>query len=273
MSDDAVTTPDQGNPEDGVRAVVAGKALEQWPADLYIPPEALEVVLESFEGPLDLLLYLIRKQNIDILDLPVADITRQYMHYIDLMQRMRLDLAADYLVMATMLAEIKSRMLLPRPDSEEEEDEEDPRAALIKRLQEYERFKNAAETLDDRPRLERDLYLVYARVEDPDPPKVEAKVDLDDLVAAMRSAMMAEARRQHLQMVPETLSVRERMTQILDRVRSGEYVALGDFFTSEEGRKGLVVSFIAILELIRDGILTVVQNEAFSQIHVKAKSA
>ena len=140
MSDDAVANPDQGNPEEGLRAVVAGKALEQWPADLYIPPEALEVVLESFEGPLDLLLYLIRKQNIEILDLPVADITRQYMHYIDLMQRMRLDLAADYLVMATMLAEIKSRMLLPRPDPEEE-DEGDPRAALIKRLQEYERFK------------------------------------------------------------------------------------------------------------------------------------
>ena len=272
MSDDALTPSDQISADDGVRAVVSGKALEQWPADLYIPPEALEVVLESFEGPLDLLLYLIRKQNIDILNLPVADITRQYMQYIDLMQRMRLDLAADYLVMATMLAEIKSRMLLPRPDPEEE-DEEDPRAALIKRLQEYERFKNAAETLDDRPRLERDLYLVYARVEDPDPPKVEARVELDDLVAAMRSAMMSAARRQHLQMVPETFSVRERMTQILDRVRSGEYVALGDFFTSEEGRKGLVVSFIAILELVRDDILTVAQNEAFSQIHVKAKSA
>ena len=190
MNDDAITPPDLASADDGVRAVVAGKALEQWPVDLYIPPEALEVVLESFEGPLDLLLYLIRKQNIDILNLPVADITRQYMQYIDLMQRMRLDLAADYLVMATMLAEIKSRMLLPRPDPEEE-DEEDPRAALIKRLQEYERFKNAAETLDDRPRLERDLYLVYARVEDPDPPKVEARVDLDDLFVAMRSAMMA----------------------------------------------------------------------------------
>lgn len=272
MNDDAITPPDLASEDDGVRAVVAGKALEQWPSDLYIPPEALEVVLESFEGPLDLLLYLIRKQNIDILNLLVADITRQYMQYIDLMQRMRLDLAADYLVMATMLAEIKSRMLLPRPDPEEE-DEDDPRAVLIKRLQEYERFKNAAESLDDRPRLERDLYLVHARVEDPDPPKVQARVDLDDLVAAMRSAMMAAARHQHLQMVPETFSVRERMTQILDRVRSGEYVALADFFTSEEGRKGLVVSFIAILELVRDGILTVAQNEAFSQIHVKAKSA
>ncbi|HCK76264.1 MAG TPA: segregation/condensation protein A [Gammaproteobacteria bacterium] len=271
MSEDAVQVRDRGDLQSGARAKVAGKALEQWPADLYIPPEALEVVLESFEGPLDLLLYLIRKQNIDILDLPIADITRQYVHYIDLMQRMRLDLAADYLVMATMLAEIKSRMLLPRPDPEND-DEEDPRAALIKRLQEYERFKSAAENLDNRPRLERDLYLVFARVEDPDPPKIETRVELDDLVAAMRSAMLSAARRQHLQIVPETLSVRERMGQILDRVRSGEYVALGDFFTSEEGRKGLVVSFIAILELVRDGILTVAQNEAFSQIHVKVKS-
>jgi len=272
MSDEVLRPPASGVPSGSTRAVVGGKALEQWPEDLYIPPEALEVVLERFEGPLDLLLYLIRKQNIDILDLPVADVTRQYMHYIDLMQRMQLDLAADYLVMATMLAEIKSRMLLPRPDPEDDDDE-DPRAALIKRLQEYERFKNAAENLDGRPRLERDLYLVYARVEDPDPPKVETRVELDDLVAAMRSAMLSAARREHLHMVPETFSVRDRMGQILDRVRSGDYVALSDFFTSEEGRKGLVVSFIAILELVRDGVLTVAQNDAFSQIHVKAKSA
>ncbi|MEK9941022.1 MAG: ScpA family protein [Gammaproteobacteria bacterium] len=257
---------------DAPRAVVAGKLVEQWPQDLYIPPEALEVVLEGFEGPLDLLLYLIRRQNIDILDLPVADITRQYMQYIEVMQQMRLDLAGDYLVMATMLAEIKSRMLLPRPGPDEE-DEEDPRAVLIRRLQEYERFKNAAETLDDRPRLERDLYLVYARVEDPDPPKVEAQVALTDLVEAMRAAMRAAARRQHLQMVPETLSVRERMGQILERVRSGEYVAIGDFFTPEEGRMGLVVSFIAILDLVRDGILSVTQSGEFAPIHVRVKSA
>jgi len=271
MTDEKVNGTEGEAPDNSVRAVVGGKALEQWPADLYIPPEALEVVLESFAGPLDLLLYLIRRQNIDILDLPVADITRQYTQYIDLMQQMRLDLAADYLVMATMLAEIKSRMLLPRPELDEEE--EDPRATLIRRLQEYERFKNAAENLDERPRVERDLYLVYARVEDPDPPKEETRVELTDLVTAMRAAMLSASRREHLQMVPETLSVRERMGQILERVRSGEYVSLQDFFTPEEGRKGLVVSFIAILELVRDDVLAVTQNEAFDQIHVKVKSA
>ncbi|MDG1192680.1 MAG: segregation/condensation protein A, partial [Arenicellales bacterium] len=158
MSSKTVTKADQADALQSATAVVGGKPLEQWPKDLYIPPEALEVVLESFQGPLDLLLYLIRKQNIDILNLPIADITRQYTHYIDLMQQMRLDLAGDYLVMATMLAEIKSRMLLPRPDPDEE-DEDDPRAVLIRRLQEYERFKNAAESLDMRPRLERDLHL------------------------------------------------------------------------------------------------------------------
>jgi len=163
-------------------------------------------------------------------------------------------------------------MLLPRPGPGEEE-EEDPRAALIKRLQEYERFRNAAENLDDRPRVERDLYLVYARVEDPNPPKEETRVDLEDLVTAMRSAMLSAARREHLQMVPETLSVRERMAQILERVRSGEYVSLQDFFSPDEGRKGLVVSFIAILELVRDNVLAVTQNEPFAPIHVKVKSA
>ena len=272
MTDSTINSAGTSEARSNVRAIVDGRALEQWPQDLYIPPEALEVVLEGFEGPLDLLLYLIRRQNIDILDLPIADVTRQYMQYIDLMQQMRLDLAGDYLVMATMLAEIKSRMLLPRPDPDDEDDE-DPRAALIRRLQEYERFKNAAETLDGRPRLERDLYLVYASVEDPDPPKIEAQVGLHDLVEAMRSAMRAAARRQHLQMVPETLSVRERMGQILERVRSGEYVAISDFFTPEEGRMGLVVSFIAILELVRDGILSVTQNGDFAPIHVKVKPA
>ena len=253
------------------RAVVAGEALQSWPEDLYIPPDALEVILDAFEGPLDLLLYLIRRQNIDILDLPVAEITRQYMEYVELMRRLRLDLAADYLVMATMLVEIKSRMLLPRPESDEE-DEEDPRAALVRRLQEYERFRGAAEKLDQRPRLERDLYLVYAAVDDPEPPKVEARVELQDLIAAMGTAMLSADRRRHLQLVPETLSVRERMAQIIERVRSGEYVRLQDFFSPEEGRKGLVVSFIAVLELVRDGVLVVIQNEPFAPIHVKAAS-
>ncbi len=250
--------------------LVAGEALQSWPEDLYIPPDALEVILEAFQGPLDLLLYLIRKQNIDILDIPVAEITRQYMEYVELMRRLHLDLAAEYLVMAAMLAEIKSRMLLPRPEIEDE-DAEDPRAVLVRRLQEYERFRGAAEQLDSRPRLERDLYIAYARIDDPDPPKIESRVDLNDLVAAMKAAMLSAHRRQHLQLVPETLSVRDRMSRIMDRVRSGEYVDLKEFFDPDEGRMGLVVSFIAVLELVRDGVLTVIQNDPSAPIHVKSK--
>ncbi|HHZ72399.1 MAG TPA: SMC-Scp complex subunit ScpB [Gammaproteobacteria bacterium] len=240
--------------------LVAGEALQSWPEDLYIPPDALEVILDAFQGPLDLLLYLIRKQNIDILDIPVAEITRQYMEYVELMRRLHLDLAAEYLVMAAMLAEIKSRMLLPRPEVEDE-DGEDPRAVLVRRLQEYERFRSAAEQLDSRPRLERDLYVAYARIDDPDPPKIESLVDLDDLVEAMKVAMLSAHRRKHLQLVPETLSVRDRMGRIMERVRSGEYVDLKEFFDPDEGRMGLVVSFIAVLELVRDGVLIIIQND------------
>ena len=232
--------------------LVAGEALQSWPEDLYIPPDALEVILDAFQGPLDLLLYLIRKQNIDILDIPVAEITRQYMEYVELMRRLHLDLAAEYLVMAAMLAEIKSRMLLPRPEVEDE-DGEDPRAVLVRRLQEYERFRSAAEQLDSRPRLERDLYVAYARIDDPDPPKIESLVDLDDLVEAMKVAMLSAHRRKHLQLVPETLSVRDRMGRIMERVRSGEYVDLKEFFDPDEGRMGLVVSFIAVLNWCATG--------------------
>ena len=272
MTEEDVPSVNEQASEPKQRALVAGEVLQSWPEDLYIPPDALEVILEAFQGPLDLLLYLIRKQNIDILEIPVADITRQYMEYVELMQRLRLDLAAEYLVMAAMLAEIKSRMLLPRPEMLEDGDEEDPRAVLVRRLQEYERFRNAADELDARPRLERDLYLAYARVDDPTPPKVETSVDLASLVDAMRSAMLSAQRRQHLQLVPEALSVRERMGRILERVRSGEYARLEDFFDPDEGRMGLVVSFIAVLELVRDGLLVVAQNELLAPIHIKIKS-
>ncbi len=251
--------------------LVGGKALQTWPEDLYIPPDALEVILEGFQGPLDLLLYLIRKQNIDILDIPIAEITRQYMEYVELMRQLHLDLAAEYLVMAAMLAEIKSRMLLPQPEIEDE-DAEDPRAVLVRRLQEYERFRGAAEQLDSRPRLERDLYIAYARVDDPDPPKVESLVNLNDLVEAMKVAMLGAHRRKHLQLVPEALSVRDRMSRIMDRVSSGEYVDLKEFFDTEEGRMGVVVSFIAVLELVRDGVLIVVQNDLSAPIHVRSKT-
>ena len=192
------------------------------------------------------------------------------MEYVELMRRLHLDLAAEYLVMAAMLAEIKSRMLLPRPEVEDE-DGEDPRAVLVRRLQEYERFRSAAEQLDSRPRLERDLYIAYARIDDPDPPKIESLVDLDDLVEAMKVAMLSAHRRKHLQLVPETLSVRDRMGRIMERVRSGEYVDLKEFFDPDEGRMGLVVSFIAVLELVRDGVLIIIQNDPGAPIHVKSK--
>ncbi len=253
------------------RATVAGEALHEFPADLYIPPDALEVILEAFEGPLDLLLYLIRKQNIDILDIPVAEITRQYMAYLEVMQRLRLDLAAEYLVMAAMLAEIKSRMLLPR-HAQDDGEEEDPRAVLVSRLQEYERFRDAAEQLDERPRLERELYLVQTRVEDPQPVNDETVVDLRQLLGAMQEAMLRADRRKDLRLVPEQLSVRERMNQVLERIRSGEYVRMEELFTAEEGRAGLVVCFIAILELVRDRVIVVVQAGPFSPVHVKSAS-
>ena len=270
MGKDVSSKQDQENSDDERVALIAGETLTKWPNDLYIPPDALEIVLEDFEGPLDLLLYLIRRQNINILDLPVANITKQYMQYIELMNFMRLDLAADYLVMATILTEIKSRMLLPRPESTED-DSEDPRVELIKRLQEYEIFKDAAQKLDARPRLDRDLYLAYARIEDPEPNNVEATVDMNDLVEAMRKVIIMTARRQNLHVNREALSVKDRMSQILEKVRGGDYVSLSDFFSANEGRQGLVVSFIAVLELVRDRILVLSQNEPFSIIHVKAK--
>ncbi|GJL84152.1 MAG: segregation and condensation protein A [marine bacterium B5-7] len=255
------------------RAVmVRGEAFEKWPQDLFIPPDALEVILESFQGPLDLLLYLIRRNNLDILDIPVAEITRQYVVYVEVMRRIRLDLAAEYLLMAALLAEIKSRMLIPRSPSGEEEEEEDPRAALVRRLQEYERFREAAIHLEDRPREERDLFVVRARFDDESPPIPEIPVTVEQLVSAYRQAMLNARRTQHLIVGRETLSLRERMTQILDKLGSRRHMRLEDLFTHEEGRMGLVVSFVAVLELSRDHMLRVVQNEPFAPIHIQAIS-
>ncbi len=270
-ADQARATADGEGVDDDLprRAIVRGEIFAKWPQDLFIPPDALEVILESFQGPLDLLLYLIRRQNIDILDIPVAEITRQYVEYVELMRRMRLDLAAEYLVMAAMLAEIKSRMLIPRPASEDE-DEEDPRAALVRRLQEYERFREAAVAIDERPREERDLMVAHARFDDHDPPVPEVEVDISQLVEAYRRAMLAAKRQQNFIIGRETLSLRERMTQILDKLRDTGTLRLEDLFTPTEGRMGLVVSFVAILELSRDHMLRVVQNEPFAPIHVQA---
>lgn len=248
-----------------------GEAFTKIPEDLYIPPEALRVFLEAFQGPLDLLLYLIKKQNLDILDIPIAKITRQYMEYVELMQEIQLELAAEYLVMAAMLAEIKSRLLLPRPASEEEEEGGDPRAELVRRLQEYERFKTAAETLSEQPRLGRDFFT--ADVDTPDfqeAPQIP-DVALPDLLSALKDVMLrAKLNADHL-IERETLSIRERMTLVLSTVSADHFVEFGKLFTPEEGKMGVVVTFIAILELVRQSLIEVIQSEAFAPIHVKAR--
>ena len=234
-------------------ALVQGQPMTQLPLDLYIPPDALEVILEQFEGPLDLLLYLIRKQNLDILEVHVSEIVDQYMQYIELMQALQLELAAEYMVMAAMLAEIKSRMLLPR-HSEDGEDgtEEDPRAELIRRLQEYERFRTAAEELDELPRLERDIFT--ARIDAPEriAERVHPEVDMRELMLAMASVIRRAERFEHHEVSREQLSTRERMSQVLEKLQAGHFVPFRQLFTPEEGKLGVVVTFLAILELIKE---------------------
>ncbi|MGD8629231.1 MAG: ScpA family protein [Gammaproteobacteria bacterium] len=251
-------------------AVVRGRALESLPKDLYIPPQALEVILESFEGPLDLLLYLIRKENLDIVDIPIADVTRQYVEYIELMQEMQLELAGEYLVMSALLAEIKSRMLLPRPPSAEEGEEEDPRAELIRRLQEYERYKQAAEDVDALPRLGRDVFQAEAEGPEQKIIRLPPEVDLKDLVAAFQQVMQRASMYAHHHVQMESLSVRERMSSILARVSPEGFTAFSDLFTVTEGRMGVVVSFLAVLELMKESLIELTQSEPFAPIHVKA---
>lgn len=250
-------------------AVVRGEPQFQLPKDLYIPPDALEVFLEAFEGPLDLLLYLIRKQNLDILEIPIARITEQYMRYIALMQELRLELAAEYLVMAAMLAEIKSRMLLPRHESAEE-DEIDPRAELIRRLQEYERFKLAAEALDALPRSGRDTFGAEVAA----PPRASLaplpEVELDALLQALQDVLRRADLFTSHHVTRESLSLRERMTQVLERLSAEHFTAFSAFFDVSEGRAGVVVSFMAVLELLKQGLIQIVQAEPMAPIHVKA---
>lgn len=249
-------------------AIVQGQPLTQVPKDLYIPPDALEVILEAFEGPLDLLLYLIRRQNLDILDIPIAEITKQYMGYIELLKELQFELAAEYLVMAAILAEIKSRMLLPRPV--DDEDDDDPRAELVRRLQEYERFKQAAEDIDDLPREGRDWVVANAHMVDRKVIQIPPEVDLDDMLAALRDVLgRAELFSSH-QVQMEPLSVRERMTSIMDRLRSNPYLEFQHFFTPEEGRMGVVVTFLAMMELTRERVIDIIQNEPMGQIYLKA---
>ncbi len=251
-------------------ALVYGEAFTELPQDLYIPPDALEVFLEAFEGPLDLLLYLIRKQNIDILDIPVAEITRQYMGYVELMKAVHLELAAEYLVMAAMLAEIKSRMLLPR-SSEASEEEEDPRAELIRRLQEYERFKQAAEELDALPRLGRDLHVAELPAPEARARTLLPEVCLDEVLLAMAEVMRRAELFESHQVTRELLSTRERMSEVLARLQGGGFVAFVALFAVEEGKLGVVVTFMAILELVKESLVELVQNEPFAPIHVRLR--
>ncbi len=249
-------------------ALVQGEPLTVVPQDLYIPPDALEVILEAFEGPLDLLLYLIKRQNLDILDIPLEETTRQYMTYIDMMQNLKIELAAEYLLMAAMLAEIKSRMLLPR--QVENEDEEDPRAELIRRLQEYERFKTAAQDIDEMPRLRREIYLT-----DIEPPEIHQdrpvpEVDLRDLLFAFKDAMARADMYSHHHIQREGLSVRERMSNVLSMISADGFTSYTSLFTIEEGRRGVVVTLLAILELVKEQLIDLVQADTFAPIHLKA---
>ncbi len=262
-------SPDVHPQEELPLAVVQGKALESLPQDLYIPPEALQVFLEAFEGPLDLLLYLIRKDNIDIADIRVAEITRQYVEYIELMQDMQLELAGEYLVMSAMLAEIKSRILLPKPPGIDE-DEADPRAELIRRLQEYERYKQAAEDLDGLPRMGRDVFQASAEPVEQKVITLPPEVELQDLISAFQDVMKRASMYAHHHVQLESLSVRERMSSVLSKVNSAHFTSFADLFTVEEGRMGVVVSFLAILELVKESLIDLTQAEPFAPIHVKA---
>jgi len=250
-------------------AMVRGLPLTELPKDLYIPPDALEVFLDAFEGPLDLLLYLIRRQNLDILDIPVAEITHQYMAYVEVMKGLRLELAAEYLVMAAMLTEIKSRMLLPRPKSEEGE-EEDPRAELIRRLQEYERFKKAAEDLDALPRMERDTFTVKLDAPPRGGPRPQPAVALQELLLALKDVLLRAEMFSNHHVHMEPLSVRERMSNVLSAVTTEKFTSFPSLFTAEEGKLGVVVTFLAVLELIKESLIEIVQTEPYGPIYVRA---
>ncbi len=250
-------------------AVVDGEPVTQLPQDLYIPPYALKVFLEAFEGPLDLLLYLIRRQNLDILDIPIAEITKQYVNYIEMMTDLQLELAGEYLLMAAMLAEIKSRMLLPRSD-EAIDDEDDPRAELVRRLQEYERYKQAAEDLNEMPRMERDVQQASAGVLEIKREVKPPDVTMQDLLLAFKDVLSRAEMFAHHHIQREALSTRQRMSEILTRIGDTNFTEFADLFDPQEGRMGIAVTFIALLELLREQVIELVQAEPFSPIHVRA---
>jgi segregation and condensation protein A len=252
-------------------AFVAGEAITEVPKDLYIPPDALEIFLEAFEGPLDLLLYLIKRQNIDILDINVADITDQYMAYVDLMDSSQFELAAEYLVMAAMLAEIKSRILLPRPE-EEDSEEGDPRMELIRRLQEYERYKQAAEDINEIPRMDRELYQANASLPVIERITPDPDVKLQEILIALSGVLKRGDMFGHHHIQFETLSTREKMSEIMVRLSEHKFMPLGSLLSREEGRLGVVVTFLAVMELMKDSMVEIVQTDPFGPIHVKSRS-
>lgn len=252
-------------------AIVQGQPYTLLPQDLYIPPDALEVFLETFQGPLDLLLYLIKRQNLNILDIPIAEITRQYIGYVELMKTFQLELAAEYLVMAAMLAEIKSRLLLPRP-IDENADEQDPRAELVRRLQEYEQIKLAAEKLHRLPQLGVDIFLAHTEVQTESAAKPLPVVDMRELLRALSDVLSRASHTKKHEILHEPLSVRERMSEVLSKLRSDVYVEFSTLFSLHEGKLGVVVTFIAILELLKQSLIELVQHEPYSPIHLKAPS-
>ena len=269
-NDDSSTTFAQAPRQQEIPlALVRGEPVLEIPQDLYIPPDALEVILDAFEGPLDLLLYLIRRQNLDILDIPIAEITRQYVDYIEMMQDLRLELAAEYLVMAAILAEIKSRLLLPRPP-ELEGLEEDPRAELVRRLQEYERFKRAAEDIDQMPRMDRDLASASAFVADRNVIRLPPPVELRELLLALKDVLKRAELTGHHHIQREALSVRHRMGEVLRRLGDGGFHRFESLFEASEGRLGVVVTFLALLELAKEHLIEIVQEVALAPIYLKS---
>lgn len=264
--------PESPQQEEMPFAIVLGSPYTELPKDLYIPPQALEVFLEAFEGPLDLLLYLIRRQNLDVLDIPIAEITHQYIEYVELMKVVNLELAAEYLVMAAMLAEIKSRMLLPRPAGAAE-DEEDPRAELVRRLQEYERYKKAAEDIDELPRVDRDTFPVLVEVPHREVARTHPEVELKELLLAIADVMKRAEMFAHHHIRREPLSVRERMSQVLEALSADHFTEFTTLFRIDEGKRGVVVTLLAILELIKQSLVELIQTEPFGPIHVKVVAA
>lgn len=261
-----------GRQEELPFAFVAGQAVTDLPKDLYIPPAALEVFLEAFEGPLDLLLYLIKRQNMDILEINVAEITEQYISYVELMEAWQFELAAEYLVMAAMLAEIKSRMLLPR-SAEDEEDEEDPRAQLIRRLQEYERYREVAERVDEMPRLYRDLHQASAQVPELDRTMPKPDIDLHEILLAFAEVLRRADLNESHHIQRQSLSTRERMSQILLRISGEHFTPMLSLLMKDEGKLGVVVTFLAIMELIKESLIDLSQSENFGPIHIKARTS